>query len=401
MNRRTRSALIAFPLVLATTLLVWNRGRHFEAQTHPALTAPGDLLQGDAYTAPAAQAMEAGDYQRALGYYLAALADANDDFQRSDIADKLHALGLSAHMRDKGKGSIAISAFEEAILLYHELGASTDEAATQLDLAESRKLRGERAEASKALDAAQALSAKIDDPGLRSNVLFSLADFKLGAGETQEASTLYRASLKLREQVKNPEAIADCLTGLGRVADDEKRLDEALTFYTRSEKILAGIGKTATRAAVLGWHGDTLVKQGKLSEAEALYKEGLGVWEARGQGYWTGFFLARLARIALERNDYPTAKSLAERSLVLLRESNGHPNQALALMVMGDVALKAKDFERAISCHREALTLRRQQQSTRGQRAALEALLKDYKVSGKDPGSLLPELASLGKADSP
>ena len=161
MTRRLRTALIILPVSFATALVVFNNGRRYEAQTTPHASAvqagdPGDLLQGDAFTAPAAQAMEAGDYQRALGYYLSALADAHTPAQRKDIADKLHALGLSAHMRDKGKGSITVSAFEEAIRLYHALGAVADEAATQLDLAESYKLRGERAEAAKALHPALA-----------------------------------------------------------------------------------------------------------------------------------------------------------------------------------------------------------------------------------------------------
>jgi|GEM_PF-2643320 hypothetical protein len=328
----------------------------------PAAAPPGSGdLTGTAaagtnlFTAPAAAAMEAGDYEAALGRYRADLAVARTDAERLALADKLREVGLSAHMRDRGQGRVALAAYEEALTVYRAQAAGSRLAAALPDLADAALIRGEREMAKAAWDEALTLPETRKDAGL----LARAGSFRQALGDYDGAESVLKTALALHRAEHDDRGAGHALRYLGALNVELRRYDTAKAQLAESARLLAKVGPTEaeTRAAVLGTWGDALLGEGNAAGAERLYREGLAVWKARGQAFWTGVFEARMADAALSQGRLAEAKRLAESGLRRLEQSNGPARRALPLRVLGDAARAEGNFAKAEQYYRESLAL--------------------------------------------
>ena len=337
------------------------------------LTGSGNLVGKNPFTASDAQGMEAGDYEAALGRYRADLAVAETEIQQLAIADKLHEIGLSAHMRDKGQGRVAIAAYEEAITVYRRLKRLDRLESVLPDLADDVLLRGDR---KRALDS---WTETMTLPGVSQNadILVRAGDFRRAIGDYSQAENLLNRALSLSREAQNDRLSAHALRYLGAVQSDFGQYTKAVVSLSESARLLAKIGEMETRAAVLGTWGDALLRNGDTAGATALYQEGLGVWESRQHQYWTAVFKSRLGLAAWYMGDDKMAATQAKESLNLLDASNGPVGRIIPLRILGNIARRAGDLKRAITLHKEALALRRKSGNPRTIAEGLEDLARD------------------------
>ncbi len=142
----------------------------------------------------------------------------------------------------------------------------------------ARLERGRLAEADEALDEAEHLCRKLDNPAGLAQVQLRRARVDLARGTPEAAESRLRAALAFFREAGEP----------GRVAGALESLAEALAATGRGEEALAGLEE----ALALTREGDDLVGEAVLLGRQASLLRTLGRWEPAKEAY---FRLGRLA----------------------------------------------------------------------------------------------------------
>lgn len=339
-KKRVATAGLAFVLTLATTTLLWTRGREFgQAEARRPTPSPQPVIT--VFSDPKLNGLTASDYQNRLAALQAKKEQATSKEQKRELASAFLELALNAHFRNQGEGTLSLQAYDEALALWHSLGDKRAEANTLMNRATTIALLGQPEKAELDLNAALATFASLPETALQqAEVLYRLGDLSVDQKRYPAACTYLDRSLRIRQKLGEKNGEADCLSALGQAAFGEGQRALARQLLGEAASGFAALGKVESRAAVLGDLGDVALAEGELDEASRYFTEGLAVWKKGNNGTWVGKFLTRQARVALAKNDLPEAERLANESLALFRASNS-PVSAKAPLALLE-AVKAK-----------------------------------------------------------
>lgn len=358
MKRRVTQASLAFVLTLATTAILWTRGREF-GQAEVLRPAPSPLPAVSAFTDPQLKGLAESDYAQRLTALQAKLPGATQAKQKSALGNAFVELALAAHFRNQGEGLLSLQAYEAGLMLFRAAGDPRGEAGARMNQATTLAMLGRVAEAEAGLKAAQTYYDSQDGLRLQSaEVACRLGELFTKQGRYAEAQAVLDRALRVRQELEEVTGQADCLSALGQVAFEQDQQGLSRVLLQQAAQLYASQGKVESRAAVLGQLGDVALASGEVAEAETLFAEGLAVWKKADQGFWVGRFLARQAQVALAKSDLATAERLAKESLGLLEASNGPLSAAWPLFVLGEVAQEKKDIVASKHFFEQALALR-------------------------------------------
>ncbi len=230
--------------------------------------------------------------------------------------------------------------------------------------AEARLLQGQALyylrrleEAVSALEEAELLFARVGDRGKAAAALRQIGLTHDYAGELARAEEVYAQALAIHRETGNRKATASTLSYLAYVLREKGDLAAA---HATAEEALAMTRETGDRngeANVLDTLAWVLIHLGRLSEAEeaarqeqALYRE-IGSVEVA----WSYFYLGR---IAFDRGDLDAATALYAE----IPRLEGLERQSLVMAyrthAAGDVLLARGDLDGAARSYAEALSLR-------------------------------------------
>ena len=133
----------------------------------------------------------------------------------------------------------------------------------------------------------------------------------------------------------------------GHWTDGRRWLTEALS--------LAEAG-SAMRGRALMSAGILAEQQGEPDVAVGIYTECLDLRRGLGDDVGVGATLNNLASVALNREDYETARRLYEESLGIARSAGDDEGVASALCNLGEIALVSRDYRGALPLFEESLT---------------------------------------------
>jgi predicted ATPase len=162
----------------------------------------------------------------------------------------------------------------------------------------------------------------------QADVLLRLAHLEVAEGVPAAARSHLERALELRRRMSDRRGVGMALSGLGRV-------ETAAGDFSRAEQQLAEARELFRRAgdrwgltSALWNTADLAVPRGDLGAAEEALEEALALQAGKGRDRWHGETLARLAEIALTRNDGQRAAAL----LIEARERfvSGHDDAGAA-----------------------------------------------------------------------
>jgi len=132
----------------------------------------------------------------------------------------------------------------------------------------------------------------------------------LQLGDTDKARELLEESLQLFRLVGPARGEIEAIGSLGFVAFHERELEKAAELFSRSGEMAAEVGFTWWRVGVLGGLVECLVELGRIDEAEASAREGLGLAKEIRERQSMVYGLAQLAWIASVRGELTRAGRL-------------------------------------------------------------------------------------------
>ncbi len=182
--------------------------------------------------------------------------------------------------RAEGKLTDAARFYGEAL----EQVATTDSSLRQRlvgGLADVLKDQGNLAEAETSYLQALALSKGANDLEMLAWVLAGLGDLRRDQGKPAEAEIVYREGQEICRNLVFALTSSDpserLATGLETVLETQGKLEQANSLSKERLDVLRNVGPSVRLANVLARLADRLRKQGKWTEAEPLYSEGLEV----------------------------------------------------------------------------------------------------------------------------
>ena len=262
MNRKTQRLYAGLCLAICGGFLIGTLRERFTAKpmSLPATPAP----------TPA----EADALQQALGSYRAALTETTSDTERIAVAQKLSDLGLAAHHRDKGRGSIAIAAFEEAEAAFRSAKAWKRLALTNAIHAEALLLRGRTEEAIALWRETSAIVPRVSEADFAPTIQLQAGEFFLDRGRLFDARAVLTAAQSAFAAQNDRKGVAHCRRYLGGAALEEGDVQTARRELSASLQALTALKDEPTIAAVQGTLGDVALREGDWSEAERRYASG-------------------------------------------------------------------------------------------------------------------------------
>jgi len=264
-------------------------------------------LRAIEYNQNAAKAMEKGDYEKALAYYMEALRVTRSIENTEGIAVNL--INIAVLYQKKGKTSdahefvdIAFSmpdisneiksdaAYEKARIYLKEKNTAKAKEWVNKSLSVDKGLRagsrwnlmgrisfaeGKYDEA--AANTALNLNRENKQRAEESNSLRLMAEINAQKGLYPESRELYKKALEIDKELGDSKKIAMTLRGIGMLSLKQGHFQEAAIFYLRAYDVSSNAGDTEGALEALDSLSDAYQKSGDDKKAEEMMKKKVGL----------------------------------------------------------------------------------------------------------------------------
>jgi len=191
---------------------------------------------------------------------------------------------------------------------------------------------------------------------LRARALFGAADLAFGLDDMQRAETRGSESLELFRQQGDKVGMADALLLLGGSAWARGQYAVARPQTEQAAGLFQEVGENWKRSRCLTLLARIDTAQGHYDQAQGPLEQSLALYQALGDKLRVGWVLYLQARLLfLSGRDVAQARSLAEQSLALYRETDSTWPRAYTLVLLGQLALQQGEQARAHELFEEGL----------------------------------------------
>jgi predicted ATPase/class 3 adenylate cyclase/uncharacterized protein HemY len=258
-----------------------------------------------ALDAAARMALRLSDFGRAKELYLESLERWRAVGDRRAIAEVLNNLGdLVRQLGDRRQGKAMI---EESLLLFRQV---------------------------------------TDNRGI-AHALSNLADILLAEGDQQEAKRLFEESLPLFRTTADRRGLSHGLNNLGGILAREGQYAGAEALYRDSLRLAEEVDDKHAIATAHRSLADVARHQHRFGDSLGRYRQSIDTFLSLDDKYCAGKSMLGLGWLAYETADLERASSLAQDALALYREIKVPAEEALALNLLGRLALHQGRFETA------------------------------------------------------
>lgn len=199
-------------------------------------------------------------------------------------------------------------------------------------------------------------SSRLKDSVLKARILGHRANLHYVAGEAGEAIAAYQAAIDAAENVLDMPALAGIYEGLALSFQQTGQVSRALSYAQRSLRIFETLEDVRMSAQLRNNMAEMLLRQGRFSEAERLFREGADQLERINERELLPSLLAGAAESALEGGALDRAQDLIQRALGAAPQSSDPIAKVASERVAGRVEHAAgrygpsrAHFERALA----------------------------------------------------
>ena len=218
--------------------------------------------------------------------------------------------------------------------------------------------RGNLAAAKEIYKTASQLARRIEDGRALAHCLSFLGYIEGDLGDWEAAEKNLRESIATWRSEGTPRGLVIALNGLAELYERQGKRSQARAIYAENLLICRDVGDAMGEARTLQNIGMLALEDGDSATARQHLEQALAVNDAQINNRWLDCFLStRLAQIALADHAFDEAKRLYQHALAYTSESDDKRGSATALVGLGRVALAQNAFATAATHLRASLTL--------------------------------------------
>jgi tetratricopeptide (TPR) repeat protein len=199
----------------------------------------------------------------------------------------------------------ARSRYEEALLLYRQVGSVLGEANCILKLGDIALERSEHKQALGRYEEALPLYRLMGDVLGEANCMKGLGDVARARSEYEQALGRYEEALPLYRQIGNVLGEANCIRRLGEIALARSDQEAARRHYEQALPLFRRIGAVLGEANCIQGLGDITLERSEHEQAAELFRQALQMYQRISDPYSIGWTHVRLARLAAPGPERP------------------------------------------------------------------------------------------------
>jgi len=180
-----------------------------------------------------------------------------------------------------------------------------------------------------------------------------------------------RQALSLYEEVGDLAGLADVLNQLGMDAYFEGDWNASIDYYRRCQEAAEKIGDVVTTAVAINNIAELYSDQGRLDEAEAMFRDARRIWEAARFSIGVPSVIGNLGRLAARAGRHDEARQLLEQAALGFREVGAERGAIETEARMAENLLLAGEPDEALT-----LATRTLERAGRGRLAVIRAMLE-------------------------
>ena len=319
--------------------------------------------------------------EKALAYYMKALAFLSSKTPSKELAKTYHGLGY--YFLDKENFDSAQYYYHLAIPIFIQTQADSLAAKSYLSLGVSYDIQSDHEKAilyyTKSLRIFEQQQDEENSSHLLNNigiVYFSLEDY-------EKALYYYQKSLALRVKSKNYKYIAASYNNIGATYKLLGAPDKAITYYTASLALKDSLGDLPGKAST--YHNIALIHESKeeYEKAYAYLQKTLAIELSLGEMFAVSTTYITLAENAYHQKAYKESKAYAEKALAISEELGFPSNAKRSYHVLQLQAEAGHQYKEALQYANKVMELQDSIFSEAKNKQILEITAK-YEVEKKD-----------------
>jgi serine/threonine protein kinase/tetratricopeptide (TPR) repeat protein len=296
---------------------------------------------------------------------------------------------------DQGNFEGARKYFEEALLVFQEIGARKSSRASFERIGNVLYQQGRLQQAENYYNRALTYDQSIQDPTGLASDYGNIANALDGLGDLTGALKMQQQALAAFDEIGDRRGSSATLNNLGNLAVEKGNLDEAEKYFNRAVTMAREITYRGGEPYSISGLGDVLLVRGDLAGARKQYLDALTICEDIKDEDFASQIRTNLAFVALLESKFSEGEALARQSAIAFDKSKSTASSAWAHAVLAGNLLGENNLSEARNAAAQAITLS-EQAAVKTPR--YEATLADARVrarSGKNIDALRELEATL------
>ncbi len=283
-------------------------------------------------------------------------------------------------LNDQGNFEGARKQFDDALIVFREVGAEKSLGATLGRIGNVYYSEGKMVEARKYYEQNLHYDEEINDLGGLAGDYGNLANALDGLGDLPGALKMQQKSLAAFKQVDDRRGASATLNNLGDLFLDLCKLDEARKYYEQSLAMTREIAFRRGEPYPITGIGDTLFAQGDLAGARKQYEQAMVLCKEMNNEDYVAQLNLSLAMTALAEKKYADGQALALLASAGYEKSGNSGSAGVSQAILARNFLAAGNLPAARNAAKKALSLSAQSTS---QAPHFEAALADARVKAR------------------
>ena len=277
----------------------------------------------------------------------------------------------------------AIESWEQALVIYREIGNVSREAAAINNLGNVYRTLGQYERAIESIEQALAIFQDIDDVAGVAYSLDGLGTSYLLLGQYERAITCLERALALKQDIGDVAGEAHSLMGLGLVYRSLSQYEQALALLEQALVIFQEIDHAWGEAASIHNLGLVYSFLGEYERAIDFFGQSLDITREIGDVAGVAISLNNLGNAYRNRGEYERAIEFHQQSLAIKREIGDLAGVAGSLNNLANVYFSLGQYEKAIEVYQQSLTIQRDIGNVVGEAVSLNGLGIAYRNLGE------------------